>query len=179
MNTSKPHTRKNKNTHTHLHLRIFTYACKFQTAALVFFTLRADMHTLTDIISQPILLSKIYFSLLLVSVLLLLFFFFLMTWCHSERPRAAQRQVNSNWSKCTCGLSSSQSLGKYPINNPVTTTPVTPTRPPTHTHKPCVPVRTHTITADAQPKHTRGERRAADTCGSVFIILSLFKHVPP
>lgn len=67
----------------------------------------------------------------------LFFFFFLffwfcdvafpVAWCHSESTRAARRQVNSNWSKCTCGLSSSQSLGKYPINNPVTTTPVTPT----------------------------------------------------
>lgn len=87
-------------------------------------------------------------------------------WCHSERTRAAQRQVNSNWSKCTCGLSSSQSLGKYPINNPVTTTPFTPTHP--HTRKPCTRVCVHIVTADAHPKHMRGRGClycAADTCG--------------
>lgn len=77
--------------------------------------------------------------------------------CHSERTRTAQQQVSSNPSKCTCGLSSSQSLGKYPINNPVTTSPVTPTLP--HTHQQLMHTADfHTITANAHWKHMERQK---------------------
>lgn len=49
-------------------------------------------------------------------------FIYLVTWRENQ---SFPKQVNSNWSKCTCGVSSSQSLGKYPINKPVTTSPGT------------------------------------------------------
>lgn len=61
---------------------------------------------------------------------------FAIPWCHSETTRAAQKQINPNCACCTCGLSSSQSLGKYPINNPGTSTPVTPSHP--HTTNQCI-----------------------------------------
>lgn len=115
-------------THTHLHLLIFAYACKFQTAAFLFlYPLCTHRHPARN---RHVFLSL--FLLFFLILFFLLFFWFCdvafpVAWCHSESTRAARRQVNSNWSKCTCGLSSSQSLGKYPINNPVTTTPVTPT----------------------------------------------------
>lgn len=110
--------------HIHFHCFVFTYAGKFQTSFVFLYPLCTTcLHCRWSFISRIVCFSQDFHQRFVCFYVVV----FHVTWCHCERTRAARRQVNSNWSKCTCGLSSSQSLGKYPINNPVTTTPVTPT----------------------------------------------------